>query len=326
MSEQKGLLLVAAGDALAILEHELASDPGLASAHTRRTYGAALGDFETWRAGRPATKLLVESYAAWLRDAGKAPSTINHHLAAVRWWVRRVGDMAAEAPGLKAAKRREIVAQAERAAKVKNVKGDAEQKGRHVSDGEIRALLAHCAADRRPAGVRDAAMIALAIASGARRAEIAGLELGDLAPAADGDGYDLTIRQGKGGKTRSVSVYDGAARYLADWLALRGDAEGPLFLAIRKGGAILDHGIGTQSMQEMLAKRADAAGIAGMGWHDARRTLAGNLLDAGVDLALVQRVLGHASPATTAAYDRRPEDARRKAQRKVTVPYLGKGG
>ena len=70
------------------------------------------------------------------------------------------------------------------------------------------------------------------------------------------------------------------------------------------------------------AKRAEAAGIAALGWHDARRTLAGNLLDAGVDLALVQRVLGHASPATTAAYDRRPEDARRKAQRKVTVPYL----
>ena len=59
-------------------------------------------------------------------------------------------------------------------------------------------------------------------------------------------------------------------------------------------------------------------------WHDARRTLAGELLDHGADLATVQKILGHASPVTTAAYDRRPEETRRKALRGLHLPYLRK--
>jgi hypothetical protein len=38
--------------------------------------------------------------------------------------------------------------------------------------------------------------------------------------------------------------------------------------------------------------------------------------------AQVQRIFGHSSPVTTAAYDRRPEETRRKALREIHVPYL----
>ena len=317
-------LTTAGTDPLAILAREIARDPALASRHTRRTYSGVLAQFEAWRAGRPVTKTLVEEYATTLRDAGKAASTVNHALAAIRWWTRRLGDLAADAPRIHAATRQTIRDQAERAASVKNVRGESPTRGRHVGDGEIRALLAVCAADRRPAGIRDAAMIALAFSTGLRRAEIAALQMGDLVATEDGDGFEITVTHAKGGKTRGVSVYDGAARYLADWLATRGDDDGALFLAIRKNDSVLAHGIGTQSLYEILGKRAGAAGVADLGWHDARRTMAGNLLDAGVDLALVQRVLGHASPVTTSRYDRRPEEARRRAQRKITVPYLAR--
>jgi site-specific recombinase XerD len=49
--------------------------------------------------------------------------------------------------------------------------------------------------------------------------------------------------------------------------------------------------------------------------------VAGDLLDAGADIVTVQHLLGHANPATTACYDRRPAEARRKAARLRAVPY-----
>ena len=94
---------------------------------------------------------------------------------------------------------------------------------------------------------------------------------------------------------------------------------------MRKGGLILEHGIGPKAMEERLLKRAAAAGVADLGWHDFRRTLAGKLLDEGADLATVQRILGHSSPVTTSAYDRRPEETRRKALRSLHLPYWRRG-
>ena len=75
----------------------------------------------------------------------------------------------------------------------------------------------------------------------------------------------------------------------------------------------------------MLRKRAAQAGVDEMTPHDLRRTMVGDMLDAGADLATVQKVCGHASPTTTARYDRRPEEAKRKAAGLLHVPYFGGG-
>jgi site-specific recombinase XerD len=45
------------------------------------------------------------------------------------------------------------------------------------------------------------------------------------------------------------------------------------------------------------------------------------MLDAGADVALVLRLMGHSSVATTVGYDRRPEEAIRRAAGMVSVPY-----
>ena len=210
---------------------------------------------------------------------------------------------------------------AERIAGIANVKGNSEQRGRHVLDGEIRALLEACTMDHSPAGTRDAAMLALAFATGMRRAEIAHLQRGDLAEIPQG--YELTVRQGKGQKSRTVALFGGARDYMRDWLQVRGDSPGPLFWAILKSGRVLQRGIGTRAMQKILDKRADQAGVTDLtGWHDARRTMAGNLLDSGADIATVQKIMGHSSPVTTSNYDRRPEETRRKALQGLHIPYL----
>lgn len=110
-----------------------------------------------------------------------------------------------------------------------------------------------------------------------------------------------------------------AAMALADWLAVRGEAEGPLFWGLgnrNQNGRLTD-----QAIYNMLRKRAKEAGVKNLSPHDFRRTFVGDLLDAGADIATVQRMAGHASPTTTSRYDRRGQQAKHKAAALLHIPY-----
>jgi site-specific recombinase XerD len=324
MTTVTATLIPTADTTLQRIAAALEGDPRLRSPNTKRGYLHDLAAFETWRAGRPIAKLLVEAYAAELQQVGKSPNTVNRSLAAIRWWARRLSDLAHDTPAADPearAHRAEIVAQAERVAAVKDVRGERAPKGRHIASGELAALLRACSDDHSPAGTRDAAIIALAWSTGARRSELAGLTFANYEPTAAAEG-DLRIH-GKGDKDRMVYVFNGAANYLADWLALRGDAAGPLFYAINKGGVIqVGHGVSDEALAQMLQKRRAQAGVKPLSWHDFRRSFAGNLLDNGNDLATVQKLMGHASPTTTAGYDRRGEEVKRRASKSLHVSYI----
>jgi site-specific recombinase XerD len=76
-----------------------------------------------------------------------------------------------------------------------------------------------------------------------------------------------------------------------------------------------------QTLYEVCKRLAKRAKVAHFSPHDLRRTFAGDMLDAGADVALVQRLMGHANVATTVGYDRRPEEATRRAAGLVGIPY-----
>ena len=309
---------VVATTTLAQVATMLESEPRLGP-NSRRAYYNALADFETWRAGRAATKLLVEAYAAHLQDTGRATTGINQALAAVRWWSRKLADMAHEADLPEDVKRR-TVEQSLRVAEVGNVDGQRLPVGRIITTGELAALMAACAADESPAGARDAAIIAVEAKAGMRRGELVRLTMADWQDGDNGGGV-LVVRKGKRNKERKCFVRNGSYGALRDWLAVRGMQPGPLFLAIHKGGEIQPHGLTTQALADMLRKRAAQAKIASCTWHDFRRSFASTLLDAGVDLVTVSRLMGHEQTTTTARYDLRGEEVQRKAVDAIHVPY-----
>ncbi|MEZ4705625.1 MAG: site-specific integrase [Caldilineaceae bacterium] len=144
---------------------------------------------------------------------------------------------------------------------------------------------------------------------GARRADL-GPGGADFAV----DEAQVTVREGKRRKTRIVPVNSGLAAVCADWLHVRGDDEGFLLWTCVKGGGLIDHSrISDQTVYDVVLSRGAEAGIRRFTPHDMRRTYSGELLDAGVDLATVQKLMGHSSASTTAGYDRRGVQARRKA-------------
>jgi len=191
--------------------------------------------------------------------------------------------------------------------------------GRDIDAGERITMMQTTARDKTPAGVRDAAILAMLIATGMRRAELCALRMGDV----DLETGRLRII-GKGDKERTAYLRNGALRYLRDWLAIRGDGPGPIFCRVNKGGRIFPaQPLSTTAMHKIITKRAAEAGLRDITPHDFRRTYAGELLDAGQDIATVAALLGHASVTTTARYDRRGERAKEAAAACISVPYFG---
>ncbi|MBD2580116.1 site-specific integrase [Oscillatoria sp. FACHB-1406] len=190
-----------------------------------------------------------------------------------------------------------------------NIEGESQPRGRALSGEEIAALLAGCKGSSAR-DQRDAALIAILRASGLRRSEVVKLAIHDWHPATNA----LEVRRGKRGKGRRVYLNAAAVEYLERWLALRGDEPGPLLCRIWKGGGLqLEHSLNSDAVWRILRGRAAQVGLESFSPHDFRRTFCSDLLDAGVDIVTVQKLAGHASPVTTAKYDRRGEEAKRRA-------------
>jgi site-specific recombinase XerD len=235
-------------------------------------------------------------------------ATVNKMLSALRGTLKaawRLGLLSAE--------------EYQRASDIASVSNDVLPAGRSLATGEIAALMAACRNDETPSlGARDAAILALLYGCGLRRAEVVTLTISDCRVSESGT--DLRV-QGKRNKQRLVPLTGGAARAVADWLAVRGEAEGALFNPFRKGGRRLTGAMTTQAVYKMLQERAKSAGVADFSPHDCRRTFVGDLLDRGADIVTVQKLAGHANVSTTARYDRRGETARRRAAELLHVPY-----
>lgn len=292
----------------------------LTSAESRRAMRGCLdriarvltGDDAATGAGQPWHLLRYEHTVrirAILTERGWSPSYVNKHLVALRRVMReawRLGRMDAE--------------EYQRAADLPTLQHTRLPAGQHVPPEVTGAALAACDADTTPAGVRDGALLAVLYSTGCRRAEIAALTLADYDTAA----RSLRVR-GKRDKERLVYLTAPAVARVEAWLAVRGRDAGALFCPINRAGRLRAPGgrpaaMTGQAIADILTRRLAAAGAARRTPHDFRRTFIGELLDAGVDLATTQALVGHASPVTTARYDRRPESRRREAVDRLPMP------
>jgi len=160
------------------------------------------------------------------------------------------------------------------------------------------SLATRASEEETPISLRDVAMVELLYATGARVAELCGLDVSDI-------DYDRqTIRVlGKGNKERTIPLGNPAMKALNVWLkegrdSIKNSLSGNAVFLGARGKRIDQRTVRTVVYSALQA----IEGIERMGPHALRHSAATHLLEGGADLRTVQEILGHASLATTQIY------------------------
>ena len=179
---------------------------------------------------------------------------------------------------------------------------------------------------RELARLRDVAIVETLRSTGCRVGELVGLRRGDLDWLARS-----ALVKGKGSKYRKVYLDGPAWAAVKAYLNARNDGGDPRGMARlpvfcghgNRSGSSLSP-LTTRHVARIIRALSEKAGIAevGVSPHYFRHVFATRALDQTENLALVQDMLGHASPATTRVYARTDEEQRREGYARV----WGEGG
>lgn len=160
-----------------------------------------------------------------------------------------------------------------------------------ISIENVEKMIQEC---RTHLGQRDKALLMFLVDTGVRRAELLALNYGEL----DIFSGTMTIRKGKGGKSRMAYVGKRTLKELRKYLKTRPelDTSSPLFTTDE-----FDR-LTNSGLRQIIRRRAVDANIPTPGLHDFRRCFALQCLRNGMDLITLSRLLGHSSVVVTQRY------------------------
>lgn len=247
--------------------HEKGSSPG-----TVKTYTRIIQEFSEWlkRNGGDMDRLTrvdVQQYIHHLEERGNSAATIQNKFAALSVLVRYLG----AGDILQYIRRPEI------------------RQSRHIAPksldrNELNRVLREV---ERTGNRRDTAIIYLFVYSGLRVSEVVSLDREDVM-IRERSG-SVTVRKGKGNVARTVPIPVEARLHLSQYLETRNDDHPALFLSNYQ------RRISVRSVQRIMEKF-------GVHPHQLRHTYCRELVGAGVDIATVAELAGHADINVTRRY------------------------
>jgi integrase/recombinase XerD len=260
---------------------------------TRSAYTIGAAKFIVWAQTQliaAVTRDTIRDWIAALRTAGHKPGSINTWLSGLRafyaWALAEHRLTSDPTAGLKGARRKGTTRQHKRAA---------------LTDREVVRVLRQPDTNM-PLGIRDKAILALMAYTAARTIEVHRADLADLKSEA---GQMVLHVQGKGRDEKDeLIVIDNpaAAGALHDWLSVRDDHPGPLFVSLsdRSRGERLS----LRALRHMIKSYYLAAGVLGKDktTHSLRHAAISNALRHGAPVQKVAAMARHASIETTMIY------------------------
>ncbi|MAG32782.1 MAG: hypothetical protein CL908_18025 [Deltaproteobacteria bacterium] len=143
---------------------------------------------------------------------------------------------------------------------VRNKTASSASRGRLLGDGELRALIAACAADGNAEGARDSVLFALTY-RGLKIAEITGLTPDSVRFSNKTGVCTIVARPKNGGKGRRVELTNNELICLEDWIDYRGNDDGPLLSVVGRGNKVESKRLTIAILTEICEKRAKQAQV-----------------------------------------------------------------
>ena len=231
----------------------------LASGHSRRAYGRALGEFFAWypsnASGEGFTRAVLGRYRSHLIERGLSAASVNLSLAALR----KLAAEAAAHGGLSPLA----------AAGIRGIPGarrSGVRTGNWLTLQQAQQLLAEPDPETTK-GLRDRVLLGLLVGCGLRRGELAGLDFQDVAQR-EGR-WAIVDLVGKHGRVRTVPMPSWAKTALDGWASAAGIDSGAVLRRVdegrsgRKSGAITPQGV-----FEAVVGYARKAGLGKITPHD----------------------------------------------------------
>ncbi len=191
----------------------------------------------------------------------------------------------------------------------------------YLNQQEVQALLdAPDPATR--VGIRDRAMLHLAVCAGLRVSELTGLCTDQVAP------QSMSIRvRGKGRRERALPLWKTTASALRAWLAVRGTIPAPELFVNARGQPFSRWGVAylLRRHAETASRKCSSLHSKPPSPHVLRHTCAMVVLQATHDIRKVSLWLGHSNLATTEIYVRADPSEKLEAIEAVVPPLLRKG-
>jgi integrase len=255
--------------------------------NSRRVYAARIREYLAWSHNAGLDR---ESVKAWMRSlelAGATAQVRNQGLAALKRLAAECGETGWMELGT-----------AQRIGTLRQKRAQGVRIGRWLNIEQAAQLLAapDCTTIH---GRRDAAVLALLLGCGLRRAEACALEVEQIRTNPDGSTI-LANLMGKGNKIRSVSVPGWAARLIEEWR--KEIAQGAMLLRSITAAGIPNGSLSPAAVRDIVRRYGAAIGVPELNPHDLRRTFSQLSRAGGCPIEVIQKSLGHASMQTTERY------------------------